>query len=104
MACELVISGWDASGGPRGYPTAGGDVIRGVAFRELWWRSVDTFIKPHQVFVVDSASPVKPDDAAHTSTAFRHLELLKNPGHAQDCAAHYCGYMASVILGLEYAL
>jgi hypothetical protein len=34
---------------------------------------VDTFIKPHQVFVVDSASPVKPDDAAHTSTAFRHI-------------------------------
>jgi hypothetical protein len=104
MACELVISGWYASDAPRSYRTAGDDVIRGVAFRELWWRSVDTFIKPEQVFIVDSASPVKPGDAAYTSTAFRHLELLKNPGHAQDCPAHYCGYMASVILGLEYAL
>jgi hypothetical protein len=102
--CELVISGWYASDAPRNYRTWGDEVIRGAAFRQLWWRSVDTFIKPNHVFVVDSASPVKPDDAAHTSTPFRHLELLKNPGHAQNCSTHYCGAMAAIILGLEYAL
>jgi hypothetical protein len=54
--------------------------------------------------IVDSASPVKPDDAALTSTKFQRLELLINPGHAQNGRTHYCGYMAGVILGLEFAL
>jgi hypothetical protein len=79
-------------------------MIRGPAFRSLWWRSMDTYMRPEHVFVVDSASPVKPDDAACTSTDFRHVELLRNPGHAQNATTHYCGYMAAVLMGLEFAL
>jgi hypothetical protein len=104
MSCELIISGWYASDAPRNYVTAGDEVIRGPAFRSLWWRSLDTYMKPEHVFVVDSASPVKPDDAACTSTDFRHVELLRNPGHAQNATTHYCGYMAAVLMGLEFAL
>ena len=104
MTCELVISGWYASNQPRDYRTKGDEQIRGIGFRPLWWRSLDTFIKPEHVFIVDSASPVKPDDARCTSTKFQKVELLVNPGHAQNGRTHYCGFMASVILGLEYAL
>ena len=79
-------------------------MIRGPAFRSLWWRSLDRYVKPAHVFVVDSASPIKPDDAGCTSTDFRHVELLINPGHAQKAVTHYCGAMAAIIMGLEYAL
>ena len=104
MSCELVTSGWYATDQTRSYVTAGDDLIRGPGFRPLWWRSLDTYVEPEHVFIVDSASPVKPGDAAHTSTRFQHLELLINPGHSQNCTTHYCGAMAALILGLEYAL
>ena len=104
VSCELVISGWYAADEPRSYRTAGADFIRGVGFRPLWWRSLDKYVAPEHVFVVDSASPVKPDDAACTATKFQRVELLMNPGHSQDGKTHYCGYMAAVILGLEFAL
>lgn len=104
MTCELVTSGWYATNERRSYVTAGDDLIRGVGFRPLWWRSLDTFVKPRHVFIVDSASPVKPNDAAHTSTHFQHVELLINPGHSQNGKTHYCGFMAAIIMGLEFAL
>ena len=104
MACELVATGWFSTNEARSYVTKGDELIRGVGFRSLWWKSVDTFIKPQHVFIVDSASPIKPDDAAHTATPFQYTELLMNPGHSQNGKTHYCGYMAGVILGLEFAL
>jgi len=104
MSCELVASGWYASREARNYITAGDDLIRSTEFRPLWWRSLDRFIKPEYVFIVDSASPVKPRDADCTSTKFQHLELLINPGHSQNSKTHYCGAMAAIILGLEFAL
>jgi hypothetical protein len=104
MSCELVTSGWYAANESRNYITHGDDSIRGVEFRPLWWRSLDTFVQPEHVFIVDSASPLKPNDAAYTATKFQHLELLTNPGHSQTGTMHYAGYMAGVILGLEFAL
>ncbi len=104
MSCELVTSGWYSSGAPRSYLTRGDDLIRSAEFRPLWWRSLDTFLQPRHVLIVDSASPVKPDDASHTSTDVRRLELLINPGHAQNGKTHYCGAMAAIMLGLEFAL
>jgi hypothetical protein len=104
MACELVTTGWFATNEARSYVTAGDELIRGAGFRPLWWKSVDTFIKPQHVFIVDSASPVKPDDAAYTATPFQYTELLINPGHSQNGKTHYCGAMAAIIMGLEFAL
>lgn len=104
MSCELVCTGWYSTEAPRNYLTFGDDLIRNPDFRALWWQSLDTFIKPENVLIVDSASPVKPQDQLCTTTNFKYIELLKNPGHSQNCPTHYCGYMASVILGLEYAL
>jgi hypothetical protein len=104
MSCELVTSGWYASGEPRNYHTDGDDFIRSPAFRPLWWKSLDRFVKPEHVFIVDSHSPVKPDDAACTSTPFQRVELLINPGHSQNGRTHYCGAMAAMLMGLEFAL
>jgi hypothetical protein len=104
MTCELVTTGWYASHESRSYRTSGDDLIRGAAFRPLWWRSMDTFIKPQHVFIVDSASPVKANDAAYTSTDCRCVELLINPGHSQNTRHFYSGWSAGIIMGLEYAL
>lgn len=78
--------------------------MRQSAFRPIWWASVNTFLKPEHVFVVDSASPTPTDDSAFTSTPIQQLRLTVNPGHAQNTTHHYCGWMASVVLGLEYTL
>src|SRR5258708_62906 len=104
MSCELVATGWYAAHGPRSYRTKGDDIIRGVGFRQLWWRSLDRYAAPGHVFIVDSASPVKPADAACTSTRFQDVELLRDAGQAENGKTDYCGYMAGVILGLEFAL
>lgn len=104
MPCELITSGWFASEQARNYRTKGDDLIRGQGFRPLWWRSIDTYLKPEHVFIVDSASPVKSNDAEHTSTKFQTVELLINPGHSQNSTTHYSGWTAGIILGLEFAL
>jgi hypothetical protein len=104
MSCELVCTGWYSSNESRTYQTFGDDLIRSKDFRSLWWNSMDTFVQPENVLIVDSASPIKPNDNLYTTTHRQYIELLKNSGHSQNCTAHYCGYMASVILGLEYAL
>ena len=93
MSCELICTGWYSSDEARTYQTFGDDSIRNNSFRPLWWHSVDAFIKPQHVLVVDSASPVKPEDYLYTSTKFSNIELLKNPGHSQSCETHYCGYI-----------
>ncbi len=104
MGCELVCTGWYASNESRTYTTYGDDMVRGPAFRSLWWQSIDRFVRPAAVLVVDSASPIKSSDQKFTRTKVEHIELQKNPGHSQNCVGHYCGYMASVILGMEYAM
>lgn len=104
MACEFVSTGWYSTTTERSYQTSGDEFIRGVDFRPLWWRSLDEFIAPEHVFIVDSASPVKADDHLYTSTSMQKVELLVNPGHSQNGRMHYCGYMASVLLGLEHAM
>jgi hypothetical protein len=104
MPVELVTTGWYASREPRSYVTAGDEFIRGTEFRSLWWQSLDRYVAPEHVFIVDSASPMKPDDAACTATKFQRLELLRNPGHSQNGKTFYCGAMAAIIMGLEFAL
>jgi hypothetical protein len=104
MSCELICTGWYSSNETRKYKTFGDDSIRHQSFRPLWWHSVDQFIQPQHVLIVDSASPLKPEDHLYTSTKFSNIELLKNPGHSQNCKTHYCGAMAAIIIGLEFAL
>lgn len=104
MSCELICTGWYSSNEPRTYQTFGDESVRNQSFRSLWWQSVDTFIQPKHVLVVDSASPVKPHDHLFSSTKTTQIELLKNPGHAQNCTTHYAGWMASILVGLEFSL
>ena len=103
---QTIFTGWYCGGNPRtlDYKPDGADENRGVALRPLWWESVRRFLAPSQVVVVDSNSPVPPPDREHFDGRLEHIRLLRNPGHSQTTSYHYCGWTASVLVGLEYAL
>lgn len=104
MACQLMGSGWYSTNEKRDYLTFGDEGIRQTTFRALWWKSVETFAKPDNVVIVDSASPLKPNDELYTTKVVKQIELLINPGHSQNCKYHYCGAMVAIISIMEYAL
>ena len=103
---QTVFTGWYCAGNPAAldYKPDGADENRGLALRALWWESINRFVAPSQVVVVDSNSPVSPPDREHFGGRLEHIRLLRNPGHAQTTTYHYCGWTASVLVGLEYAL
>jgi hypothetical protein len=100
----IIGSGWWCTDTVRpvvGRPYWGSDVIRSAEFHHLWSAVIDAWTAPSAVFLVDSASPVKPPI---TNSRYRTLHLSHNPGHATVHSGHYCGWMASVLHCLEYAL
>ncbi len=104
MTVEILSTGWYCSNEQPEWTAYGDKSIRGVEFRKLWWHSIENYISPRKVLVVDSASPIIPNDKQHTSIPIEWLKLSINPGHAQNVKYHYSGWMASVILGMEYTL
>jgi hypothetical protein len=100
----VIGSGWwcpDTDKRVAGRPYWGSDVIRGAEFHHLWSAVVDAWTSPKAVFLVDSASPIKPPI---TNPHYRTLRLSHNPGHSTVHSGHYSGWTASVLHSLEYAL
>ncbi|WP_155946989.1 hypothetical protein [Pseudacidovorax intermedius] len=99
-----MCSGWYADFSTRQYKVYGDDRIRGDdGFRSLWLEGIRKFIAPEILFVVDSASPKKAQDEISWAR-LEKCELQVNPGHSQTTSKHYCGWTASVLIGLEYCL
>jgi hypothetical protein len=98
-----VGTGWYSSVEPLNYETYGDDIIRTPEFRRIWWKGLGQYLKPDLVVLVDSASPVKPNDDGVEYCPVKTIELTINPGHSQVSSYHYCGWSASVILSMEYA-
>ena len=100
----LVASGWYSEKEGRNYKTFGTNKIRDNGLRKIWLHCVEKYIKPSNIFYTNSASP-QPMQAIMLEEIEQHeLNLIINPGHPQTTTYHYCGWTASVILGLEYAL
>jgi len=99
----VVGTGWYSSATIREYKTHGDERIRGPEVRPYWWKSINDYISPDVVVVVDSASPIKPSDQDYSNVKLVTIELDDNPGHATEARYHYSGWTASVVLGLEYA-
>jgi hypothetical protein len=100
----IIGSGWwctDSEQRVAGRRYWGSDVIRSAEFHHLWSAVIDAWTAPSAVLLVDSASPVKPPI---TNSRYRTLHLSHNPGHATVHSGHYCGWTASVLHALEYAL
>lgn len=82
----------------------GENYIRSAEFHRLWAKAIKSFCNPSEVIVVDSASPIKAD-WDRKILPYRVLELSKNLGHATKLNnTKYCGWMASVMMSLEYAV
>lgn len=103
MSVKLVCTGW-YSADKADWKTYGDAIIRSKRFRKLWWASINKFVKPEKIFMVDSNSPLKPNDHEFSDTSIELINLMSNPGHSSNTKYHYSGWMASVILGLEYVL
>lgn len=100
----VIGSGWwctDSTQRVAGRPYSGSDVIRSAEFHHLWSSVVDTWTSPSAVVLIDSASPTPPPIL---NSSYRTVCLSHNPGHATVHTGHYCGWTASVLHSLEYAL
>jgi hypothetical protein len=98
----VVGTGWWC--GPRSAKqTLGSELIRGAAFHHLWYESLVTHCAPDKILIVDSASPIKPKLESQDSR-LQMLSLAINPGHASAHVGQYSGWLASVLVTLDYAL
>lgn len=100
----VIGSGWWCTDNPQpvaGRPYAGSDVIRSAEFHHLWSAVIDAWTAPSSVVLIDSASPTRPPII---NPGYQTVRLSHNPGHATVHTGHYCGWTASVLHSLEYAL
>ena len=71
MSAQILSTGWYSQADKVNYNAYGDDVLRKSDFRPLWWHSVNSYIKPELVFVVDSASPIKSNDKEIVNTTIK---------------------------------
>lgn len=98
----LISSGWWCSEVDTRQHRFGNDIIRTAQFHKLWHQSIDRYTDPTEIFIIDSASPIKPEST--TDPRLRFLSLRVNGKHATDCLNKYSGWTRAVLLGLQYAL
>lgn len=100
----MIGSGWWCSGEDSHLPHHQGDArIRDANFHHIWYRLVDNFTDPSRILIIDSASPAPPPICPDDKRIHIH-RLASNPGHATFCQGRFCGWTASVLLGLQDCL
>ncbi|HBC2917538.1 TPA: hypothetical protein I0E88_000726 [Escherichia coli] len=99
----IIGSGWWC-GNNNGRQVQGDDFIRGEKFHKIWYNSIIKNTNPQKILIIDSDSPVKPD-LNKDDLRLEFVSLNKNWGHSTNLEydEKYCGWTASVILGLQYA-
>lgn len=98
----VIGSGWWC-GENKERLTFGDEKIRNSSFHKIWYQSIKKFSNPEKIFIVDSNSPIKPDII---SDDIEFISLNTNSGHSTNMqsGAIYCGWTASSILSMQYAL
>lgn len=82
----------------------GDSIIRGSEFHHIWFETLMHYTKAKRIIMVDSASETKPPLCEKGKKIVELISLEINPGHATKHRGAYSGWMASVILGIEYAM
>lgn len=100
-ASFILCTGWwcdnnDSNDRAKKY---GDESLRKVDFFNEWYRSVNKFISPSHIIVVDSASPVKPDISKLENV--RWITLKQNFGHSTQHVGKYSGVMHSFFTSLK---
>ncbi len=101
----VIGTGWwcGSADGSGDRPLAKGDeIIRGVEFHRLWYAAIDGFTRPGKIFMVDSASPVRPP-LNPEDPRIEYVRLDHNAGHSSVHTGRYAGWTRSVLLGIQYA-
>jgi len=78
----------------------GDSFIRSKDFHKLWYEVIDRFTKAKKVYIVDSASPVKPILGSNEEL----VSLVENAGHSTHHTGKLCGVSRAHLLGMSLAL
>jgi len=78
----------------------GDDTIRGKDFHQLWYSAIRATGSKANIYIIDSASPVKPEINEGESL----ISLVQNFGHSTVCNYKLCGVTRAHILGMNLAL
>jgi len=99
----LIGSGWWCNEAEDRDNVYGDAFIRSSDFFELWHDSVKSQKFDLDIFVTDSASPIKPKhDFDDDRVCF--VSLNENGGHAVNHKGFYCGWTRSVIMSMTYCM
>lgn len=103
MPSYIIHSGWwcDETGRHIGAQyNESDDRIRTPRFFDVWYDCVTRFANPLQIFVADSASPLKPD---LTGKHVEWVNLQQNFQHGMICVGQYGGWTRAFALGAMHA-
>ena len=100
----IITSGWWSIGDDNKDSRKiikGDSFIRSEEFHKLWFKAVNTFTNPKKIYIIDSASPVKP--VIHTDKEIL-ISLLDNAGHSTNHTGKLCGVSRAHLLGMSFAM
>ena len=96
----MIGSGWRCNDSSELLSHHNGDSkIRSSDFHHIWHRLINRFSSPSRILIVDSASPIAPPVDVSDERIVVH-KLAVNAGHATNCESKFCGWAASVLVGL----
>lgn len=77
----------------------GDDQIRNSDFHTLWYQCIKRFTNADEIVVIDSASPIKPENINDETW----ISLRKNFGHSTNHESKYSGVSRSFMMSMMYA-
>ncbi|KZN51373.1 hypothetical protein [Pseudoalteromonas luteoviolacea] len=98
----IIASGWwcDDDKADDRAAKYGNSELRKVGFFDKWYEAIRKNASPHQIVVVDSHSPVKPDLSKYENLVW--LEKDRNAGHSTKHKGKYCGVTISFLTSLMH--
>lgn len=79
----------------------GDSVIRTDQFHKLWYEAVSHYANPQKIFIIDSASPVKPVIDKEREVV---ISLMSNAGHSTHHEGKLSGVSRAHLLGMSLAM
>jgi hypothetical protein len=77
-----ICSGWYSNHKKRAFKSPGSDFVRSVPFFDVWHQCVDAYTSPEKIFIVESASPLRPN--LPDDSRIEWIRLSRNFGHSLE--------------------
>ncbi len=100
----IITSGWWSAGDDSKDSRKiilGDSYIRSDDFHKLWFKAVEKFADPEKIYIIDSASPLKPVLNEEKEVL---ISLQNNAGHSTNHTGKLCGVSRAHLLGMSMAM